>query len=44
MNIEQDLGIPGLRTHKTSIRPCDFLRKYTITERLSREDCDAQRP
>ena len=30
MNVEQDLGIPGLRAHKSSLRPCGFLRKYTI--------------
>lgn len=30
MNIEQDLGIPGLRTAKQFLRPVDYLRKYTI--------------
>lgn len=32
MNIEQDLGVPGLRRHKRSLRPCRFLRKYVISE------------
>ncbi len=31
MNLEQDLGIPGLRAYKASLRPCGFLRKYTIS-------------
>jgi hypothetical protein len=30
-NIEQDLGIPGLRANKLSWRPCHVLRKFTIT-------------
>lgn len=30
-NIEQDLGIPGLAAFKQSLRPCQFLRKYTIS-------------
>lgn len=35
INFEQDLGIAGLRAHKRSLRPCRFLRKYTIAERAS---------
>ena len=34
MNFEQDLGIPGLRAYKLSLRPCLFLRKYAIAEPL----------
>lgn len=33
LNAEQDLGIPGLRAHKLSLRPTSFLRKYIISER-----------
>jgi len=33
LNIEQDLGIPGLRTAKQRERPIGYLRKYTIEER-----------
>jgi hypothetical protein len=32
-NAEQDLGIPGLRAHKLSLRPSSFVRKYTISAR-----------
>jgi hypothetical protein len=31
LNVEMDLGIPGLRMHKTELRPVDFLRKYSVT-------------
>ena len=31
INLEQDLGIGGLRTHKTEMRPYKFLKKYTIS-------------
>lgn len=31
MNLEQDLGIPGLRTHKERLRPVGYLNRYTIT-------------
>jgi hypothetical protein len=31
VNIEQDLGITGLRTAKLALRPCGFLRKYVIS-------------
>jgi hypothetical protein len=31
LNIEMDLGLPGLRDHKLGLRPVDFFRKYTIT-------------
>lgn len=31
LNIEMDLGLPGLRTHKLGLRPIDFFRKYSIT-------------
>lgn len=30
LNLEQDLGIPGLRKHKTLWRPINFLKKYTV--------------
>jgi hypothetical protein len=30
VNMEQDLGIPGLRRHKSLWRPTAYLRKYTI--------------
>lgn len=30
LNAEQDLGIPGLRRHKTQLGPVDFYRKYTV--------------
>lgn len=33
LNMEQDLGIPGLRAHKLSLRPGAFLRKFIIAER-----------
>jgi hypothetical protein len=33
MNVEQDLGIPGLRAAKQALNPCGFLRKYRIWER-----------
>ena len=33
MNIEQDLGIEGLRNFKTSWRPITMLKKYTISGR-----------
>jgi hypothetical protein len=32
MNVEQDLGIAGLRAYKLSLRPCRFLRKYVVAE------------
>jgi hypothetical protein len=35
INGEQDLGIRGLRMHKRSFQPCQFLRKYVIAERGS---------
>lgn len=31
LNIEMDLGIPGLRQHKSELRPVDFFRKYSVT-------------
>lgn len=31
VNLEQDLGIPGLRTSKKSYYPQHYLKKYTIT-------------
>lgn len=31
MNFEQDLGMPGLRHYKESLRPVRFLNKYTIS-------------
>ena len=33
INLEQDLGLPGLRAHKESLRPDHFLEKYTIRPR-----------
>lgn len=30
MNLEQDLGIEGLREHKLGLRPSHYLRKYTV--------------
>lgn len=30
VNFEMDLGIPGLRIHKTELRPRDFYRKYRV--------------
>jgi len=30
VNIEQDLGIPGLREHKRRLRPVLYLRRYTV--------------
>lgn len=30
MNIEMDLGIPGLRTHKERLRPVGYVRKYCV--------------
>jgi hypothetical protein len=32
MNVEQDLGIGGLRAYKESLRPVRFLRKFVVTE------------
>jgi uncharacterized protein len=32
INIEQDLGIPGLRMAKTALRPVHFLRKYKVSK------------
>jgi hypothetical protein len=31
LNLEQDLGLPGLRTHKERLRPAAHLNRYTIT-------------
>jgi hypothetical protein len=36
INFEEDLGIPGLRAWKRSLRPCRLVRKYVITERDAR--------
>ena len=33
INFEQDLGIQGLRTFKTLLKPCEMLKKYTISKR-----------
>jgi hypothetical protein len=32
MNVEQDLGIAGLRAYKESLRPVRFLRKFVVAE------------
>jgi len=34
MNVEQDLGIPGLREHKERQRPVAILKKYTVRPAL----------
>jgi len=31
LNYEQDLGLPGLRSAKLSLKPVDFMRKYRLT-------------
>lgn len=31
VNLQQDLGLPGLRAYKRSLRPSGFLRKFMIT-------------
>ena len=33
MNIEQDLGIPGLKYLKNLLRPVDHLKKFAVTDR-----------
>jgi len=33
LNCQQDLGLPGLRTHKMGLCPVAFLRKYRVTWR-----------
>ena len=35
MNFEMDLGIPGLRLHKSNLGPVDFLRKFRIEPKLN---------
>ena len=37
LNCEQDLGIPGLRQAKSSLRPSHFLKKYKVSLRHARE-------
>ncbi len=32
LNIQQDLGLPGLRFSKQKFKPCFFLNKYTINQ------------
>lgn len=32
LNIQQDLGIAGLRSNKLQLNPIGFLRKYTVTD------------
>jgi len=36
INIEQDLGIAGLRMSKRSYFPCGYLRKFSVSYRESR--------
>ena len=31
VNLEQDLGIPGLRTYKELLRPTGYLQKYRVS-------------
>lgn len=33
INLEEDLGLPGLRTNKTQMNPVGFLRMYTVSLR-----------
>ena len=35
INIEQDLGIAGLRMSKRSYFPCGYLRKFSVSYRES---------
>lgn len=44
LNIEQDLGIPGLRIFKTKLKPLTLLRKFDITPVLSPNDNQPQAP
>ena len=37
LNLEQDLGEPGLRQSKLTYRPCDFVRKYRARIPLERQ-------
>ncbi len=36
LNVQEDLGIAGLRTFKMLLRPVAFLKKYTVTYRTVR--------
>jgi hypothetical protein len=35
LNMEMDLGIEGLRQHKLGLRPVDFLKKYSVSPKLT---------
>ena len=35
LNVQEDLGIAGLRTFKMLLRPVSFLKKYAVTCRAA---------
>ena len=38
LNLGEDIGLPGLRTDKSLLRPCAMLRKYTVRMVLKDEE------